>query len=440
MSKALAGIEQLNSGLSGAEIEGILFIIGNTAGLTNSELIRQTGLPKETLKVFKSSISHYLDNGESETISLNPEGVEFYKKISPKPYKWTLVDFCSTGVESQIAEIRASLNAQAKRTFDQFFATPQTSVSKAVIANEKGMISEKRIALMGDDDLLSLTIPLINPTYLDITVFDIDSELLSCIEQKAAELGFKNIKTVKYDARQDLRNQFINSFDVVITDPPYTKAGVLLFLSRAIELLSTTPNSSLNERIFFYYGNSPKTPEKWLKIQEIITKLGLVIEDKIEKFARYNGAESIGSASSLYILKPTPFTSKLPRRAPISQIYTFENKKEEAFPYVDHVVIKAKKISNKTLGSRKNLLNLLNKFCIMHKLKVVDTKITSFKNQGFTFTFVLANSNLVVHTWPEYSALHLDLITCSPIYNKENLALSFSELFSTNDIEISFVE
>jgi S-adenosylmethionine/arginine decarboxylase-like enzyme len=47
------------------------------------------------------------------------------------------------------------------------------------------------------------------------------------------------------------------------------------------------------------------------------------------------------------------------------------------------------------------MLKIVGEFCRLHRLKVVDTKISKFKGQGLTLTYVLSNSNLLVHTWPE---------------------------------------
>ena len=59
------------------------------------------------------------------------------------------------------------------------------------------------------------------------------------------------------------------------------------------------------------------------------------------------------------------------------------------------------------------------------KLKVVSESKHEFTNDGLTKLFVLSQSHLVIHSWPEYQALHIDLMTCSPeneLKNKEVLS------------------
>ena len=57
-----------------------------------------------------------------------------------------------------------------------------------------------------------------------------------------------------------------------------------------------------------------------------------------------------------------------------------------------------------------------------------------------TLSFILASSNLTVHTWPELNAVHIDLITCSPIFNKDVLYTTISELFETKKVECFYIE
>ncbi len=422
-------IQQLknkNPDLKSAEIEGVLYILKNRPSQGQeqefAELVKLTGLPQETLKKLLDSLGNALESVKEELT----------------PFNWRLVNYEDSKAEAKLKGVLEDNSLNPKREFDQFFCTPNTSYAKAKILQEKGLITGKSIALLGDDDWVSAAIPLVDDKYQKITVFDIDDRLLAALETKHKELGTKSIQFVKYDARDDLSAQFTGIFDVVITDPPYTRHGVDLFLNRAIQM-AKEPKDYSGPHIFLYFGTSFKTPEKVLKTQEIVGKYKLVIEDKVDKFARYNGAQSLGSASSLYILKLTPFTAATQMSAS-DHIYTYQSQKEEKFPYVDHYVFKIFEVDNGLIKSKGKLSQALGEFCTRHRLKVVDTKVTKFTRQGLSFTYVLSSSNLSVHTWPEHGAIHMDLVTCAPIYGKEGFAESVREIFRTQRFEIVRVE
>ena len=52
-------------------------------------------------------------------------------------------------------------------------------------------------------------------------------------------------------------------------------------------------------------------------------------------------------------------------------------------------------------------------------LKVIKTVSHLFYPQGVTLAYILSESHLVIHSWPEFSAIHLDLVTCSYYSLKE---------------------
>lgn len=431
-------LKSYNSDLKKAEIEGILYIVSNERELTNNELVRRTGLTKEILKQFKSSLSNLLEPAGEDNIKLNELGKETLSKLELKPYAWSLVTVMEPKVESELKELRIKHNMDPKREFDQFFATEQTSVAKATIIKEKGMLQDKNIALLGDDDLVSITLGKMFPHYNRITVYDVDNRILDPINSIATSEGLKNISTKTYDARKPLKSEDIGKYDVVMIDPPYTPAGIALFLRRSIELLGK-PNDSSGKYIFLCYNNSLRSPEKSLKIQEIIQQYNLLIEDKIDKFNRYYGAEAIGSTSSMYVLKITPQTRAYDNYLD-EAIYTFENRKEEKFPYVDHFTFKVYDVPHNVITNKKALLKATQELCDAHRLKVIDTKITEFKPHGLTITFVLGSSNLLVHTWPEMNSLHIDLITCTPIANKDSLLYNVATFYGTKSIEMRKIE
>jgi len=428
-------ISNQNPDLSKSQIEGILYLILNFKGVSNSALIRETGLPKETLRRFKQSISSLLEKPESDEILFKLENRSQLEKLNLNPYSWTLVKFADPKLEEELNEIRKDYKLTPKREYDQFFATVNTSVAKVKVMEARGDIDGKRIALLGDDDLLSVVLGLQNKGYAQITVLDVDEDILSTISRIAEEKGFKNIRTEVYDARKDLRQELRGRFDVVVTDPPYTTNGVRLFLERSLELLGF----GAGKKIYFYYGGSFKALERTMQIQEVLSNYSLLIMDKIDKFARYHGAESIGSTSSLYLLETLDSTKHTSNR-PMEDIYTYQSRHKSEFPFVEHFVFKFYDVPNQVITSKSYLQKALGQFCKYHRLKVVNTEVVRFPRQGFTFNYTLANSSLTLHTWPELKALHMVLVTCSVLAKPEQLYENLSSLFKTGKIEVEKIE
>ena len=442
MENIIQQIKKANPDLQECEIEGLLYILKNNENLTNNKLITLTGIPKETLRRFKQSIRLLLVDDKSENIRVSKYGKELLENEDLKPHTWSLAerfDFYLDKDIEKVKRIKDKFNLEPKRRYDQFIATVETTYLKCRVLIEKGVVKGKSIVFIGDDDLNSLSLASINKDYKNIVVLDIDKDIVDFINFYASENKLKNVTAFLYDARDPLDKKFIDSFDVVVFDPPYTKVGVSLFLQRAFDLLGPVRNFE-SKYVFMYYGCSFKSPEKKLKIQEIINRYGFTIEDRIEKFARYSGADSIGNASSLYVLKVNSFTKSLGMS--FENIYTFEGEKvpEEKFPFVDHLVFKIFDVKKEIILSKRKLVNILESICKIHKLKVVDRKLTEFKVGGMTVSFILANSNLTVHTWPEYGSVHIDLVSCSPIFNKSELYLTLKKYFETDKIDVFFVE
>lgn len=344
-----------NPDLEISEIRGLLYILKNVKDLTNTGLITITGLPKETLKKFKQFISDLLVETEGEKISLSNEGLRLIEDLRISWHKWSLVEnfhFMEEDVEilNKIKDVKKKYSPVPKREYDQFLATPETTFQKSKILLDKGAVCGKSIAFIGDDDLNSLSLASMSSDYKEIVVFEIDNQIVSSVEKCSKDLGFKNITVEKYDVKKELDKKYLSRFDIVVFDPPYTKTGVTLFLKRASELLGMVKDFE-TKYVFMYYGNSFKSPEKTLKIQEIISRFGFSIEDRIEKFARYTGAESIGNASSLYVLKANKFTRVL--GVNVDDIYTYEKTSEEKFPFVDHMVFKVFNVKKEILLSKK---------------------------------------------------------------------------------------
>jgi hypothetical protein len=134
---------------------------------------------------------------------------------------------------------------------------------------------------------------------VEVTVVDVDQRILAYID--AAGLG---VRTLWSDLRLGLAPSARGWADLAVTDPPYTPAGVGLFTARAVEGLRDRDQG----RILLAYGASERTPALALKVQSALHDLNLLNEAIFPDFNRYHGAEAIGSAADLYILRPTAKT------------------------------------------------------------------------------------------------------------------------------------
>lgn len=69
-------------------------------------------------------------------------------------------------------------------------------------------------------------------------------------------------------------------------------------------------------------------------------------------------------------------------------------------------------------------------------LTVKQKYIYPFKPYGVTLVYVLSESHLAIHTWPERKVLHIDLVTCS-LMDKKQVNKALKKIF---DPKASFVQ
>jgi predicted methyltransferase len=204
-----------------------------------------------------------------------------------------------------------NLRPKPKREYDQFLATEETLIRRVLIL-ENFIDQNKEILFLGDDDLTSLALSILHSN-VKIFVVDIDEDILNFINFVSEKEKF-NIETYYHDLRNPLPKDKFKKFNLIFTDPPYTPSALELWLTRCIEAsLGSGSNKKrkkpevLSSKYYFLcYGYTNRETERGLKIQEIITKMGLVIQEKIRDFNNYYGAKSLGSKSNLYLLQPTP--------------------------------------------------------------------------------------------------------------------------------------
>ena len=280
-------------GLTPAQAEGLLALFGQ--GITNRQLSITTGLAKSTLDDFRARMGDYLLPSSDKTI-LSEEGRQWVQEIKPQPFNWQMPSFgrIPSGLNNIFKQFE-DRRLKANRKLDQFRATRETVWHRAALMKERGDLFRRRLLFLGDADWTGLAAAYFGQAKR-IFVLDVDQGVLDDLTMVGQENNLK-IETLKHDLLRPLPNHLLNNFDVVFSDPPYTDNGVGLFLSRSVEAIDKNSAS----RIYFCYGQSDRAREKTLKIQTLINRAGLLIEERRPQFNRYHGAVSIGSSSSLYI-------------------------------------------------------------------------------------------------------------------------------------------
>lgn len=198
------------------------------------------------------------------------------------------------------------------RNLDQFSATEETVLRRAVLLGNMPDVTQKQLLFLGDNDLTSVAFSLLFKAER-ITVVDIDKRVLRFIEMVSQKEGLP-IETFEHDLRNPLPKSEFKRYDIAFFDPPYTPEALHTWLVRAIESTITggpdrkkkKPERLSRKRYLLCYGYTDRETERGLKVQKIITSLGLVIQEKVRDFNHYHGAESIGSKSDLFVLQPTP--------------------------------------------------------------------------------------------------------------------------------------
>ena len=200
-----------------------------------------------------------------------------------------------------VARLRHGLAAVAEAAppplveLDQCHCTPKTKLRRVLAMHQADAIAGRRIVLLGDDDLISIALLRFARAFdiriEELVVVDIDARLVDFIRAELADAPFA-FRCVQ----GDLREPFAGQFDTVVTDPPYTTAGAILFLTRARELLADGGD------LFFSFGS--RRPGVQFRAQRAIAELRFEIRSLQRDFNDYVGASVLGGTSHLYHLSP----------------------------------------------------------------------------------------------------------------------------------------
>lgn len=104
----------------------------------------------------------------------------------------------------------------------------------------------------------------------------------------------------------------------------------------------------------------------------------------------------------------------------------------QSIPTINHYVALVKvKDFNESLTFAEEIADSLIKDL---RLNIVKKTFHLFRPKGVTLAFILSESHLVIHTWPELNYLHIDLVTCS-YRGMDEFAVAVRSSFSKGNID-----
>lgn len=384
------------------------------------ELVKKGWMKRESFYFLTEKGRTYVES----KLNYNQINKEMYKNILTSPHE--RLNFLEQVAESleQIFEDRPV----AKRELDQAHATMDTVIKRVEMLLVDPLIFAKKIAFVGDDDLVSLFLSValekigFNKTDF-LCVYDIDAELLAFIEEKQSK------KVPVSCIRKDFRNESPDEaklVDIVFTDPPYTPEGILTFINFG-EIL-------LNKYGKMYVSFNHKTPEIQSFLQKEISLKGLNFIEITPNFNTYLGGSIIGNTSNLYVLQKNEMSQTIKSSENIYTHYIKKNKAGKRLGF--HSLYDLKECNSELLTSVDNVRNKMNHMSQLFKLKVVEEKFHQFMPYGVSGVMVLKESHFTIHTWPEYNYAAVDLFICEDTVNESDFMEELQLAFGSKQCEL----
>jgi len=223
-----------------------------------------------------------------DAIVITEKGYEIIKKFEiPKPYYKKCPTCSGRGIsledfEEVLREFKkiAQNRPEAIQQYDQGYVLPEVTVSRVALMANKMDLQNKRLLVIGDDDLTSIAAGLSNLPR-EVVVLEIDERLVNFINKISEEYGLK-VNAEIYDIRNPLPEKHYAKYDTFITDPSETREALRLFISRGISGLH-------GPRCAGYFGitRAEASLEKWYYLQRMLLDMRVVITDMIHNFNIY---------------------------------------------------------------------------------------------------------------------------------------------------------
>jgi S-adenosylmethionine decarboxylase proenzyme len=332
-------------------------------------------------------------------------------------------------------------------SFDQAHARIATVVDRTLYLVKKGEIEGRKLIFLGDDDATSILVGLTELAD-EITVIDIDKNVIEYLSDVAHLNSIDNINFILHDLRKPFPTEHLNRYDVAIMDPPYTNQGLRLFLRRSKEALKTSIQIENNEylltgkKCILCFGNKP--PKELQQIQLSILDQGFVIKEMIPDFNHYEGASIIGQFSDLYYLSLSDIHSKETLiRLKSHQIYTSQLKKGFDLPFrpIGHHFVGEMRFNNQEiLLNNEKIHNTFLNSLFSTGIIVHDVFKYKFHPYGYTAIAILKSSHAAIHTWPEHGYIGIDIFVCDEYSKGLKVMKILKEKFQPEKSDFYYLE
>lgn len=174
------------------------------------------------------------------------------------------------------------LRSPAKIEYDQRYLTTQSVINRIEIFKNLGML-DRRTLFIGDADLVGVALTIFGSPP-DVLVADVDKGLSEVLFEANMEHDLP-IRFVYHDMRIKVIEILLNQFALVVMEPPKTRSGIQVFLSRAIQCVQ----EGYEDGIFISVPNSGKIRDYF---DTHIKDLGIEILNQYTKLNLYeNGDE-----------------------------------------------------------------------------------------------------------------------------------------------------
>src|SRR5580692_10978457 len=303
----LAAVRGLRAGfgIDARRVDAVGCLLTDGAFRSVAELVSLTGVSRRSVEAVLRAAEPHLDTSDGRVRIAGPHAAAYAAEFgcgqdAPMRDAWDELARRDPAALAEAAGLAEGAPAP-QRDLDQVPATAETVLKRGHYLLRRFDLRGAHVICVGDHDLTSLGMFLAGGADgLRVSVVDIDERLLEYIGTEAGRRGF-DVRCYVADLRLGLPPGLHGQGQAVFTDPPYTPEGVHLFVTRGLQGLGDQRNG----RVLLAYGFGEQQAALGLAVQQALGPLQLTYEAVLPGFNRYTGAQAIGSAAALYVLRPT---------------------------------------------------------------------------------------------------------------------------------------